>query len=250
MRSFALIASLAVFAAAQEADNSIFDMEEPTFTTDDIIEDSPIEMNVDVDMNTDWKDEDMEQVGDALAMAKDLMDIFCGEMDHENHDDMHHEDHMDEDHMDHMDGDHWDGDAEENWEGDADAEAGPGRRLQEDMMTTMDMPEGEMVGTDESSWTPEWAMDEKMDDKDMDWGMGMNANMTMDSMMDMDDLCMQARSLWNEANNYHHADDEGKKMMEDAWSSMIEMEIKAWFDSAAAVSASAAVVVAVATLAF
>merc|ERR1712127_846447 len=56
-------------------------------------------------MNTDWKDEDMEQVGDALAMAKDLMDIFCGEMDHEHHDDMHHEDHMDEDHMDedHMD---------------------------------------------------------------------------------------------------------------------------------------------------
>ena len=44
--------------------------------------------------------------------------------------------------------------------------------------------------------------------------------------------------------------EEGKKMMEDAWSSMIENEIKAWFDSAAAVSASAAVVVAVATLAF
>ena len=255
MRTFALIASLAVYAAAQEndaaAEVTIFDMDTPSVISfnpegDDMAMDGE---GMEWDANMEWDEEKMDdmmdesemQAAQALKMAKDLMDIFCGEE---------------------MD-DHWEMDNDEKWEEDnamVDGEMmpmegdGEGRRLQEGDDT--------MVGEDESTWSPNW--DEAMPGADEGtwsptwdengnpiWGddddmmMGMN-----NTMMDMDDLCMQARTLWNEANEYHMADEEGRKQMEDAWSSMIEAEIKAWFEGAAAITASATIVAAVATLAF
>ena len=181
------------------------------------MDDKDMDMNMDHEDHEDHEshdesddDMDREDVGEAIQMAWDLMELFC-EMDGDLHGDDHHEEHDHEhdhehDDADLMDGGEWNEDA---MSPEVMSAEGEGRRLQggegefvgEDEATWSPTSDGiGMPGEDESSWAPEWTDEEGRVD-------GMREDRLEEgSMMDGEDLCRQAQDLLREARKYNNAD--------------------------------------------